>query len=104
MKITNTQPGPRGLNAVGGAVLVEPGQTVDVELSPAEAIVARGTGWFAIADEPEAPALIGLTPAELLAKVGDLHFQTFKVEARKILGDETPETKDEIVAALQAKV
>lgn len=107
MKITNTQQGPRGLNAIGGAVLVEPGQTVDVQLSPAEALVARGTGWFAIEEvEPPAPKPedTAMSPSDLLAKVDELHFQTFKAEARKILGDETPETKGEIVAALQAKV
>lgn len=107
MKITNMQKGPRGLNAFSGPVLVEPGQTVDVELSPAEALVARGTGWFAIEEvEEPTPKQDGtaLTPAELLVKVDEFHFQTFKAEARKILGDETPETKDAIIAALQAKV
>lgn len=49
-----------------------------------------------------APA--ALTPAELLAKADELHFQTFKAEARKVLGDETPDTKEAIVTALQAKV
>lgn len=107
MKITNTQKGPRGLNAVDGPVLVDPGQTVDVELSAAELKVAKATGWFTIEEvEPPAPKSedMALSPAYLLAKVDELHFQTFKAEARKILGDETPETKDAIVAALQAKV
>ncbi|NTG48586.1 hypothetical protein G6M04_14430 [Agrobacterium rhizogenes] len=31
------------------------------------------------------------------------HFKTFEAEAKKILGDATPATKDEIVAALKAK-
>lgn len=46
MKITNIENGPRGLNTKDGPVLVEPGQTVDVELSKEEAEVARKTGWF----------------------------------------------------------
>ncbi|TPK14162.1 hypothetical protein [Mesorhizobium sp. B2-5-11] len=46
MKVTNTQAGPRGLNTKDGPVLVEPGQTVDVDLSDAELKVAKGTGWF----------------------------------------------------------
>ncbi len=46
MKVTNTQAGPRGLNTKAGPVLVEPGQTVDVEMSDAEAKVSRDTGWF----------------------------------------------------------
>lgn len=48
MKITNTQPGPRGVNAIGGPVLIEPGQTADVEMSAAELKVAKATGWFDI--------------------------------------------------------
>jgi hypothetical protein len=106
MKITSTQTGPRGLNAIGGQVLVDPGQTVDVELSAAELKVAQATGWFSIEEiEPPAkPEDTALSPADLLAKVDELHFQTFKAEARKILGDETPDTKEAIVTALQAKV
>ncbi|XKI87793.1 hypothetical protein ACIU1A_09255 [Mesorhizobium sp. ORM16] len=46
MKVTNTQAGPRGLNTKDGPVLVEPGQTVDADLSDAELKVAKGTGWF----------------------------------------------------------
>lgn len=46
MKITNTQAGPRGLNTKDGQVLVEPGQTVDVEMHEDELKVAKGTGWF----------------------------------------------------------
>lgn len=46
MKITNTQAGPRGLNTKEGPVLVEPGQTVDVEVDAAELAVAKNTGWF----------------------------------------------------------
>lgn len=49
MKVTNTQNGPRGLNTKSGPVLVEPGQTVDVELTDAEAKVAKDTGWFEFA-------------------------------------------------------
>lgn len=44
------------------------------------------------------------TPAEVLAMATDteVHFKTFQAEARKILGDATPATKDEIIAALTA--
>jgi len=111
MKITNTQKGPRGLNAVGGPVLIEPGQTVEVELSTAEKKVAKETGWFTFEGEPDygpgdnnKPVDTAMSPAGLLAKADELHFQTFKAEARKILGDETPDTKEAIVTALQAKV
>lgn len=46
MKITNIEKGPRGLNTKDGAILVDPGQTVDVEMSEAEAKIAKATGWF----------------------------------------------------------
>lgn len=46
MKITNIEKGPRGVNTVNGPVLIEPGQTVDVELSDVELKVAKATGWF----------------------------------------------------------
>ncbi|NLS03614.1 hypothetical protein HGP14_09610 [Rhizobium sp. P32RR-XVIII] len=44
------------------------------------------------------------TPAEVLAMATDtdVHFKTFQAEARKLLGENTPATKDEIVAALEA--
>jgi hypothetical protein len=46
MKVTNIDEGPRGLNTEDGPVLVEPGQSVDVKLSDAEAKIAKATGWF----------------------------------------------------------
>jgi len=64
MKITNTQKGPRGLNTVGGPVLIEPGQSIEVELSGAEHQIAAGTGWFDMPEPTAAPE-----PAnELVAK------------------------------------
>lgn len=46
MRIRNITDGPRGVNTVSGPVLLEPGQTIDVELSDAERAVSMGTGWF----------------------------------------------------------
>ncbi len=54
MKITNIEKGPRGVNTLAGAVLIDPGQTVDVELSAAEHKVAKATGWFDIEGKPKA--------------------------------------------------
>lgn len=48
MKITNIEKGPRGVNAVSGPVLIEPGATVDIDLSDEEIKVAKATGWFDI--------------------------------------------------------
>jgi hypothetical protein len=48
MKISNTQAGPRGINSATGPVLIEPGQTVDIDVSDADLKVAKATGWFKI--------------------------------------------------------
>lgn len=64
MKITNNQAGPRGVNAIGGPVLIDPKQTVDVEVYAREKEHLEATGWFDIkgdyTDNPSdasAPAL-----------------------------------------------
>lgn len=54
MQFTNTAKGPRGLNTASGPVLVEPGQTVDVEISSAELKVAMATGWFDVSGKEPA--------------------------------------------------
>lgn len=43
------------------------------------------------------------TAAEVLAMADKVHFQTFKAEAAKVLGDNMPSKKDEIVAALEER-
>lgn len=48
MKITNTQPGPRGVNTVNGPVLVDPKQTVDVEVYEREKQHIDAAGWFVV--------------------------------------------------------
>lgn len=64
MKLTNTQAGPRGVNAVTGPVLVEPGQTVDVEVFAREKQHLEASGWFDIKGSytPD-PAGTGAAPA-----------------------------------------
>ncbi|UXT40935.1 hypothetical protein FY137_06895 [Agrobacterium tumefaciens] len=46
MKVTNISKGPRGLNSTKGPVLVEPGESVEIEINEAELEVSNGTGWF----------------------------------------------------------
>jgi len=46
MQITNISAGPRGVNGKDGPVLIDPKQTVEVELSEAELKVSKATGWF----------------------------------------------------------
>lgn len=54
--------------------------------------------------ELEGGAPAAKTVAEVLALAdGGTHFKTFEAEAKKILGDATPATKEDIVAALKAK-
>lgn len=55
-KFTNFTKGPKGLHTREGLIYVAPGQTVDVDISQAEADSAKKTGWFTApksAAEPE---------------------------------------------------
>jgi hypothetical protein len=61
MRITNTQVGPRGLNAISGPVMIDPGQSVEVEMSEAEAAIAEATGWFEFGKAEVATDPAGLT-------------------------------------------
>ena len=54
MKITNADKGPRGVNTVDGLVMLDPGQSVEAELTEGEAKAAERTGWFEI--DGKAPA------------------------------------------------
>lgn len=104
MKITNTQAGPRGLNAKDGPVLVEPGQTVDVDMEVAELAVAKKTGWFEFSAAAKAHKAHDADDAKSAAEVlalADGNFMAFKSAASKLLGDATPSKKDEIIAALE---
>jgi hypothetical protein len=51
-RFTNYTQGPKGLHTEAGLVYVEAGQTVDVEVSEAEAASAKATGWFSKAKDP----------------------------------------------------
>lgn len=51
-KFTNYTQGPKGLNTEAGLVYVEAGQSVDVEISEAEAKSAKATGWFSKPGDP----------------------------------------------------
>ncbi len=50
-----------------------------------------------------ATANAAATVAEVLALAETAHFKTFRAAAAKLLGDKTPATKDEIIAALKAQ-
>lgn len=46
MKITNISAGPRGVNSVGGPVLVEPGATIEAKVYAREKNSIEASGWF----------------------------------------------------------
>ncbi|GGA64912.1 hypothetical protein [Pelagibacterium lentulum] len=64
-------------------------------------VISGGAGGKSAVTNPaggDAPK----TAVEVLAMATDgTHFQTFAAEARKLLGDKTPSSKDEIVKALE---
>jgi len=109
LKVTNTQGGPRGLNATNGPVFVEPGHSVSVAVFLREKQPLETSGWFSVTGDYEpnpgttdAPGYANAA-SDLLAKADSLHFKTFEKQAREILGDDLPDTKAEIIAALEAK-
>lgn len=89
MKFTNTQKGPRGLNTVAGPILVEAGQTVEVELSEAELASAGKTGWFEIEGEPDMPPALDRDDLKKQAdELGLQYAPNIKTERLKELIDE----------------
>ncbi|HEV2575125.1 MAG TPA: hypothetical protein VGU72_25550 [Beijerinckiaceae bacterium] len=46
MRVMNISSGPRGLNGVNGTVLLQPGESQDIEMTEVEEASSRKTGWF----------------------------------------------------------
>lgn len=107
--IRNTTGGPRFVYTMGEPRLVEAGQTVEFDLTDAEIkSVQQQVDAGVLAWEGEAPTLKAepapdMTAAELLAQADGMHVKTLQSAATKILGDATPTTKAEIIAALEEK-
>lgn len=103
MKITNIAKGPRGIHTLAGSVVINPGQSIEADLSDAELKGSKETGWFEIgkgaAKKQEDNGDTKLA-ADVLA-MADGNFMAFKSAASKLLGDKTPDKKAEIVAALE---
>lgn len=78
MKITNTQPGPRGVNTTTGTVLIEAGETREVKVYAREKEHIEASGWFTVEGSYEAnPDAAGAAPAvsddgALKARVAEL--------------------------------
>ncbi|WQO64237.1 hypothetical protein U8C40_06785 [Sinorhizobium medicae] len=107
MKITNTQPGPRGINTVNGPVLVEPGQTVEVEIFAREKAHIKASEWFEVegdyTDNPGVTAAPALKDAavnvdaeldRLRAQLAERDAELAKLKAQ----DDQPKTAAEVLA------
>ncbi|ABR60725.1 hypothetical protein GOL30_28585 [Sinorhizobium medicae] len=107
MKITNTQPGPRGINTVNGPVLVEPGQTVEVEIFAREKAHIKASKWFEVegdyTDNPGVTAAPALNDAaqnvdaeldRLRAQLAERDAELAKLKAQ----DDQPKTAAEVLA------
>lgn len=82
MKITNTQSGPRGINAVSGPALIEPKQTWEGEVYARERQHIEASGWFEVEGEytanPDAKPGTAAAPSgddALKARIADLEGQ-----------------------------
>lgn len=104
MKVTNISKALQGVNAKSGRVFIRPGDTKEVEFDEVGLKQAkRLTKLLSIEKGSAEPAQDQgevKTAAEVLAMAGG-NFMAFKSAASKLLGDNTPSKKDEIVAALE---
>lgn len=91
----------------GKQVMVPLGETKAVEMTDAEVnnFLSRGDVEIVEASEEAAPAggnaIDGNAAADLLAQADDMHHMKLIAEARKILGDDCPTTKDGVLEALK---
>jgi len=76
LKITNIAKGPRGVNAVGGPVLIDPDQTAEVEVYAREKEHIDATGWFQVKGEyqpnPGQPAAAPMNDDILASKDAEI--------------------------------
>ncbi|MGO7686268.1 hypothetical protein ACC696_16615 [Rhizobium ruizarguesonis] len=109
MKFTNTQPGPRGLNAVSGPVLVDPGQTVEANVYERERQHIEAAGWFEVKGDYTADPSGSVAPAlkaeasdagaeidGLKKQLADRDAEIAKLKAKQ--PDEEPKTAAEALA------
>jgi hypothetical protein len=107
MKVTNNSKALQGVRSKGRAVYISPGETRDVDLGGVDLEQARRLPFLKVEGASKAAAnQDGDSPKTALevlemAKDPNVQFMSFKSAAKKLLGDKTPGTKDEIVAALE---
>lgn len=91
MQITNTQPGPRGVNTVMGPVVIDPGQTINAEVYAREQAHIEAAGWFEVSGDyaanPDAPvsAAPDATLADKDAEIEALKAQIAALSAPPVL-------------------
>ncbi|MGN7749734.1 hypothetical protein [Sinorhizobium sp. 22678] len=107
MKVTNNSKALQGVRSKGRAVYIPPGETRDVDLEGVDLEKAKRLPFLKIEGASKAAANqdsdVPKTALEVLemAKDQNVQFMSFKSAAKKLLGEKTPSTKDEIVAALE---
>ena len=72
MKITNTQSGPRGINTVNGAVLLNAGQSVDADVYAREQQHIESAGWFTIDGDYKADPGVSAAPVAASADISEI--------------------------------
>lgn len=104
MKITNTQKGPRGVNAVSGPVLIDPDQTVEVEVYAREQEHIEASGWFHVkgeyTDDPADGSAVPFLKAatDVSTELEDLKKQLADRDAElaKLKAEKGPTERDEL--------
>ncbi|MGH0280753.1 hypothetical protein [Sinorhizobium meliloti] len=107
MKVTNNSKALQGVRSKGRAVYIPAGETRDVDLEGVDFEKAKRLRFLKIEGvSKSASNQDGDGPKSALevlemAKDQNVQFMSFKSAAKKLLGEKTPSTKDEIVAALE---
>jgi|GEM_PF-3479444 len=106
MKFTNTQPGPRGINTVNGPVLVDPKETVEVEVFAREQQHIEATKWFEVegsyTDNPGKGSVTSASNAgtseldELKKQLADRDAELAKLKSAPSERDELKKQADEL--------
>ncbi|KTS09726.1 hypothetical protein SB2_11765 [Methylobacterium radiotolerans] len=97
IKVTNIAPGPRGIHVGGAIVMLQPGETQDLDVADADAGPARKSGWFMFEGDSakdKAATVDAMSDDELKALLSNKGVQVdgrwghdkLVAEAKKVLG------------------
>lgn len=96
MLVKNITNGPKGLNAMAGQVVLEPGETADIEISDDELKASKATKWFAFAKDAEKADKAEAAADDEVAKLRE------EVAALKAANDKLKADADKAEAAAKA--